>query len=825
MAQGRFHGRCRYGTAIRGCLLAAVLLLFTSCTLARLGGRKLFGAAEMPVSFSQARVRLSYSLRTGTFRVARLHNSIRLSRMATHLTLGDRTFASTDKDCTNKMVRRDALRMIIRSTIAKGPTWETQFEIQTHPNEGNPTLDRALKDGYGVSVTCRMVDGATTGESPHFSLVGRTLAEKEAFACRLAPTGPIQRATGGQPVSSLPSGGNVSSVVSVPSVLQIASGEVASGLNTSFYDPHVDCALHLDAPRVAIGESHWRAGGEGYPVRLDFAQKACLDFVENFYKTVHGFSFFDGVARHGPPAPIAGWLDWYVTYGKTDEARLLRNVNWLAANLRDYGLDIIQIDDGWQADFSDRLPGDLGKKPTDWLRANSNFPHGMAWLAEQIHTKGFKAGIWLVPYATNNAALVRDHPDWFLPGPDGKPQTAQGKWAAQFGYLLDLANPKVENDYLAPLFKTLSSRWRYDYFKLDATGWTLLAIKDQHFNEQRFEHLKIGKKIHSGAEVIRDGLDTVRRIIGNKTILACHAPCPEVVGLVDAARVAGDMSPGWERGPLHLLRETMESFYTHRICWLNDPDCMVIRPPLTLDQVRLYVSMFGLTGQLLMLSDEMDQMDSERIEAVKRILPVCPTTPLDLFSRKDNATVWDLKIERPFGMWDVLGVFNFTQQPVQRTLRFSELGIVTTEPCIVYDFWNRQCLGRFEREVTLDLHPTACRVLTIHPETGQPQIISTNRHITQGGVDLVDVKWNAKRQELTGRSRVVAGDPYELRVWVPEGYRVAHCTSSAGDAAPQSPQPNLSTLRLSNPTTADVRWLIRFERTEAPGSDSRSPAR
>jgi len=776
---------------------AMVCLSASSCNIVRLGGRALLGQPDIPVGLAQARVRLSYNVRQGAFGVTRLHNSIRLSKIATAVTVGGRTFASSDERCTKRIVRRDALRLIVRSAFPKGPAWETQFEIRTHSNEGNATLDHALRDGYGVAVACRLVGDVAPSDPPRFSLIGQALAEQEAFACRLAPT------THNRPAAC--------STASLP--LQIASGDVASRLNTSFYDPKRDCALHLGAPQVIIGPSEERPGGKTFPIRLDFDSRAGLDFVEDFYKTAHGFAYFEGTDHNPLRRSIAGWLDWYVTYGQTSEDLILRNVNWLADNLRDYGLELIQIDDGWQGHHGDRLPGDLGKKPTDWLHANENFPHGMAWLAGRIHEKGFLAGLWLVPYATNDAALLREHPDWFLEDPDGGRKTGQGDWARQFGYVLDFGNAQVRRHYLTPLFKTLSSRWEYDYFKLDATGWTLLGIKDQAFPNRAFVAQKLGKKSLSGTEIAREGLEAVRHIVGKKFILACHAPCTEVVGLVDAARVAGDMSPGWEKGPLHLLRQTMESFHTHGICWLNDPDCLVIRPPLTLEQARLFASMFGLTGQHLMLSDLMDGLDAERVEILRRILPVCATRPLDLYPRPDQATVWDLKIERPFGSWDVVGVFNFEEQPARHLIHFADLGLTPESPFIVYDFWNRRCLGRFEREIAIELPPTACRVLAIHREIGRPQVVSTNRHITQGGEDLVKMVWNSKRSELSGRSRAVRNEPYELRLWVPEGFRPIAAESSAPQARLEiSDGGRIAVVRLASQQTGELRWLVRFQK-------------
>ena len=340
----------------------------------------------------------------------------------------------------------------------------------------------------------------------------------------------------------------------------------------------------------------------------------------------------------------------------------------------------------------------------------------------------------------------------------------------------------------------------------------MLGIKDQTFPNRAFVEKELGHKTQSGVEVVRDGLKEVRDVVGRKFVLACHAPCPDAVGLVDGARVSGDMSPGWERGPLYFQRQTMDWFHTHNICWANDPDCLVMKP-LTVEQARLFATMFALTGQHLMLSDPMDELGDEKIEILRRVIPVCATRPLDLYPRKDGATVWDLKIERPFGRWDVVGVFNLEKQAARRTVRFADLGLADNGAYIVYDFWNRRCLGRTEREVVIDLAPMSCRVLAIHREIAQPQIISTSRHITQGGVDLAKVEWDAKRNELAGRSQLVRNDPYELRLWIPEGFRAVAVESSAEQAAFEvSEGGRVVLVHLAGRQTGEVRWLVRFEK-------------
>ncbi len=54
----------------------------------------------------------------------------------------------------------------------------------------------------------------------------------------------------------------------------------------------------------------------------------------------------------------------------------------------------------------------------------------------------------------------------------------------------------------------------------------------------------------------------------------------------------------------------------------------------------------------------------------------------------------------------------------------------------------------------------------------RPQILSTSRHISQGGVDLKNVGWDVSGLALKGASNVVKGDPYSIYVRLPAGYRV-----------------------------------------------------
>jgi len=240
-------------------LASCLMVLFlSSCTIVRLGGRTIFGKSERPIDLVQARMRMSYNLRRGTFRVARVHNSIHLAKVQTVMTLDGQRFSSADPACANKTAVKDALRLVIRSAIKNGPSWETEFEIRIHPNEGDPVIDGLFREGYGLAVSCRLVDGSTTAAKPQFSLVGNVVARRSTIPCHFAPS-------------------------TTSSLFRLVAGNGNGGSDSCFYDLNKECAVHFLAQRISVGEgvqSWW--GEKTFPVRLDFDGKSSIEFAEGF---------------------------------------------------------------------------------------------------------------------------------------------------------------------------------------------------------------------------------------------------------------------------------------------------------------------------------------------------------------------------------------------------------------------------------------------------------------------------------------------------------------------------------------------------------------
>src|SRR5437870_11312531 len=132
------------------------------------------------------------------------------------------------------------------------------------------------------------------------------------------------------------------------------------------------------------------------------------------------------------------------------DALPISNLEFCAANFDRRFFRYIQLDDGYQ------------KATGDW-DTNAKFPHGHRWLTDQIHAKGFKAGLWLAPFAvTERSGIPAAHPEWLLRRADAPiVWDTRDDWGGKV-YSLDGAHPQVQQ-WLFDLARRAVQTWGYDY--------------------------------------------------------------------------------------------------------------------------------------------------------------------------------------------------------------------------------------------------------------------------------------------------------------------------------------------------------------------------
>ena len=371
---------------------------------------------------------------------------------------------------------------------------------------------------------------------------------------------------------------------------------------------------------------------------------------------------------------------------------------------------------------------------------------------------------------------------------------------------MDPTSPQAKQ-YFYNLFDMMV-KWGYDYYKIDGQP----IVVEEYAKNSQYMYIKGG----AADTLYRTTLDIIRKAIGpNRYLLGCWGLPIEGAGIMNGSRTGGDVVLGWE-GFKSALSPTMESYFQHNILWYTDPDVMLLREPFTVDQAQVWATLQGLTGQALMSSDRLPDLSAERVKMLHRVFPATDIRPLDLFPSHTNKKIWDLKVNHLNRRYDVTGLFNFEEGKAEEiALKWKDMGI-SEGPVHVFDFWNDEFMGTWDSGISLSVNPTSCRVLTLLPDNGEIQLISTNRHITQGWVDLLRLESQSKGTMISGTSRIPEGEPYVLSFAYPRGSNFKINTARAFAGKKSIPvkvrcHQGWATIEFSVNELSDVNWAVSFE--------------
>ena len=290
-----------------------------------------------------------------------------------------------------------------------------------------------------------------------------------------------------------------------------------------------------------------------------------------------------------------GYTTWYNYYGGITEKDVNRDLESISK--LDTKIHCFQIDDGYQKAIGDWLITDTEK-----------FPSGMKKIADDIHSKGMIAGLWLAPFAgVRKSRLFKEHSDWFIKDKNGKPYNTGHNWGGF--YSLDIYNEGARN-YIRHVFDVVLNEWGYDLVKLDFLyGACVLPMHNK-----------------TRGEIMCDAMDFIRECCGDKLILGCGVPLMPAFGKVDYCRIGSDISLDWKQKK-YVHREDVST--PHAVCntifrrhlngraWMNDPDVFLLRDTnikMTLKQRTLLAKINSTFGSLLFISDDTGEYSDKQRE-------------------------------------------------------------------------------------------------------------------------------------------------------------------------------------------------------------------
>jgi len=494
------------------------------------------------------------------------------------------------------------------------------------------------------------------------------------------------------------------------------------------------------------------------------AKALFINIRPQYYRKHLGYCYHQPWYVKPKSRAIAGWCSWEAYRRKIDMEKLERICAFMDEKLREYGLEYIQVDDGYQ-----KMPlpcNPRGTMAEGWAACEeSNFPRGHTGIVETISEKGFKPAIWTNANITN-PDFVKHHPDavlWF----EGKP--LKGEW---IDFLYD-CSPQTLERHVTPLFAKYTSLG-YKYVKIDAIRHLLF--------DGLHECVRLGIMTNEDAQRrFRSYMEAARRGLGEEAyFLASWGEMHEVIGVADACRISMDANPTWAGIRMQLF-ESARWFHTQRILFLNDPDhvCVRTRP----DWAKSVLSLISLSGQLYMLSDPVEAYTEEKLEIIRRTLPPLATVtaetgplPLDYpaytwtklhgFAVQSHETpveteevsledalnmagdfptmhdahpfssLWAFHIRKKRRRWCVMA--RLATMPLGASkICMENLGLEPEKDYLAFDFWKQRFLGTVRLRMECEeLSVGQCQIVALYEAKNEPQVIASSRHVSMDAISI-----------------------------------------------------------------------------------------
>ncbi len=627
-----------------------------------------------------------------------------------------------------------------------------------------------------------------------------------------------------------------------PDVMYFALGPVSASTFHSLFDRKSDTAILFSDETLMARDPR---DEDRLDVTIPVPGNALVRLLPDYFVKTLGVPFYVPFDDTSFPRPPTIWCSWTSYYAEVKEDDIVRDADWIAANLGAYGFEYVQLDDGY----------DRGKNGEHYWIENwdeAKFPHGPKWLAGYIKSKGLRPGLWLVPNAY--AGAVEQHPDWYL-------RDKQGQLIRDYNTpALDQTHPEVL-DFLQKLFTTLRD-WGFEYYKFDgehALPRYVPAVDRSKLHDPQVDPI----------EAYRKRLAVIRETIGPRTFVeGCPAGTPlNGIGYFNSYFDGHDVYNSWPGMYALFSSINANAFWNHVVAYVMPGEGIEVGPPMsvaeaekrrppsvvrtaltrekplsgfgtTLAEARTLVTYLALTGVAYPLASVLSELPEERVALLKSTLPTLPILPVDLFSRGtdmqwDKFTkvrpddyihnypdVLDLKVSARSGTYDVVGVTNWRGEKETRVLSFADqLGLPADGRYVVFDYWARRLLGTFTGALPLEVDPHDTRVLLVHALASHPQLVGISRHVT-GVPSILELAWDAPSRTLHGSSETIPGEDYALFVHVPEGTTLSRAQASTAGSREVPVRQELAG-RLLKVTfqgqPGSVAWRLEFAAASAAG--------
>ena len=537
-------------------------------------------------------------------------------------------------------------------------------------------------------------------------------------------------------------------------VINCVLGGAAKKRDNFLFDKNTDSAAVIDGGNAFIG---FDGGKKTYTLygKANFKFSVKRDILSAQFGVP--YHRINKNATFGALPPV-GWMTWYAVKFDAGEKTVTENTVYQAEHLKDFGANTVWVDWEWyHKGLDDDSVRDDG---VDTFHVdNVRYPRGLKAVSDKIRECGFIPSLWIgYTNETFETDYIKEHPEVLL--------AVEQSWVGTYFY--DITHPTFLNDFLPKALKQVDE-WGYEAVKFDTLP--ICMERTEKYHERLYDSSLTTYRAY------RNMISKTREILGkDRYILSCSGENRSEVlwaaDMVEAARIGLDIFK-WDEFLNNCVYRAAEFYPLNNIMLYNDPDNVVIRDEFnTYNQAvsrAVFVSMLGLP---ITFGDDLPKLQPERLNILKRVIPSLDICPKEIYANteKSDILVTNLDIGTDYENYNVISVFNTVEKSAEYMLDLKKTADLEAGEYHIYDFWHDEYLGCTDSGIKLTLEPCETRVLAVRKSSGRVQLLSTNRHITQGAAEIKDM--HVQNDSISLKCSLVKGDLYKIALYVPTGYEI-----------------------------------------------------
>jgi alpha-galactosidase len=415
-------------------------------------------------------------------------------------------------------------------------------------------------------------------------------------------------------------------------------------------------------------------------------------------------------ARVDTPTPI-GWWSWTAYYFGLNQGAAITTAEFLAENLKQFGYNYYQIDEGYQYARGEYTTPDANL-----------FPRGLAYVGDEIRRRGLTFGVWTAPFEVSERAWVfQNHKDWLLHNAAGQ-LIHIGHVTGHNDplYVLDTTNPGSQA-YLKQTYSTLYN-WGVRFIKMDFMDDTAVEGAYYRPNTTALEAQRIGLKIIRGA-------------VGEDVVLDKDgSPMLNPVGIVDTGRISQDTGHKFDASR-DAASGIAARYYMNRNFFVADPDAFTVstqavydqdwhggQHPLSFEEAKVSIALAAVSGGMFEIGDDLPTLGSspERLSLAKNtdLIDMArlghSSFPVDLLSYESSDKQPSIFLLKEDNRQSILTIFNWTEEERKRSIDLKSLGL--KEPGtyqITEVFGDKSCCDNSAATINLVEPPHSVRMFKL----------------------------------------------------------------------------------------------------------------